>query len=139
MPHLPTSSTTAWNYEVLSINISANLIKTAAAKVVNLQPLLIYYLSTVFSVRNFHFASSLIPGFRENSEAAWRNRGRKKTTKNLTKFGTSPPSRCFPITFARVVLGLKPSGTRKRLANAKSVSVEVFGRLCNVLTRSDSM
>lgn len=121
---------------MLPINISANLMKTAAAKVVNLQPLLIYYLSTVFSVRNFHFASSLI---RENSGAAWRNRGRKKTTKNLTKFGTSPPSRCFPITFARVVLGLKPSGTRKRLANAKSVSVEVFGRLCNVLTRSDSM
>lgn len=42
-----------------------------------------------------------------------RNWGRSKTTKNVTVFGTSPPSRCFTMNFTTIVLGLKPSGTQK--------------------------
>lgn len=58
---------------MLSINISAaNLINAAAVKVVNLQPVLIYFLFAVFYVRNFHVVSSLIPflGRGKNSGAA---------------------------------------------------------------------
>lgn len=77
---------------MLSINISAaNLTNVAAVKVVNLQPVWIYFLSAVFYVGNFHVSSSLIPflGHGKNSGAAQLREKQDDQKRNRVRHITS--------------------------------------------------
>lgn len=125
---------------MLSINISAaNLINAAAVKVVNLQPVLIYFLSAAFYVRNFRVASLLIPflGRGKNSGGAQLREEQDDQKRNRVRHVTS--EQMFHDEFHNDCFGTEALWNSERLANAKTVSVDIFGRLCSVLTRSDSM